>query len=132
MIGNESFKHRVDFAEYNRAAKGANIEGSLLVIQDGVPFDENRLKDSVVLISKKPENFDLIGTIDHAEKFGVKALLIEHGDPKWFHKTVFGPKHPIMPVLKVAKSISNKLSSLDGERVRIRLPLQNSTLNVTM
>lgn len=128
IIGKESFKHRVEFAEHNRAAKGASPQGHLLVIKDGVPFDENRLQGSVVLISEQPENFDLTGTVEHAEKYGVKAILIEHGDPKWFHKTVFGPKHPIMPVLKVTKSLSKKVSSLDGERVRISLPLQNSTV----
>lgn len=126
--GAEFFQHRTDFAEFNRVSSGGKLEGNLLVIQDGIPFDENRLKNSIVLIQKRPEDFDLEGTVENAINHGVKALLIEYGEPKYFHKTVFGPSNPSIPVLKVRQSIADRLSAADGVTIKIDLPLLNKEL----
>lgn len=126
--GAEFFQHRTDFAEFNRVSSGGKLEGNLLVIKDGIPFDEDRLKNSIVLIQERPEDFDLEGTVENAVIHGVKALLIEFGEPKYFHKTVFGPSNPSIPVLKVRRSIADNLSAADGATIKIDLPLLNNEL----
>jgi Iap family predicted aminopeptidase len=85
--------------------------------------------DLNVIISERPEGLDLKGTVDGAIEIGVKALLVEAGEPKWFSKTVFGPKESRIPVLKIRKSVVTELEGLAGQHVKINLPLHNSVLS---
>lgn len=127
-VGNRTFQHRIEFAEYNWVSSGGKVIGPLLIIKDGVPVDESRLKESVVLIPEAPKDFDVVSTVQTAVVHGVEGLLIESGEPKWFYKTVFGSKDPKLPVLRVKRSIAKELSQFGGETVSIELPLENSTL----
>lgn len=126
--GERKFEHRVDFAEYNRVSSGGKVTAVLEIVKDGESIDEELLRGKIVLISEQPEGFDVKSTVEGAVELGVKALLIESGNPKWFSKTVFGPKDVKIPVLKVRKSIVQELESYRGQQIEIDLPLVNDTI----
>ncbi|WP_221566756.1 M28 family metallopeptidase [Alkalihalobacillus sp. TS-13] len=128
QIGEKVLEHRVDFTEWNRYSSGGRIDGDLIVIKDGELVDEGSIKDKVVLISKRPNGFDLKGTVQAAIDYDIKALLIEHGNPKWFVKMINGPKNPKVPVIKVRKSLIDSLVKMTGNKVKIDLPLKNEAI----
>ncbi|MFS0673447.1 M20/M25/M40 family metallo-hydrolase [Ornithinibacillus sp. 179-J 7C1 HS] len=124
-IGGKTLTHRVDFGEVSRflSQRGNDVEGELLVVRDGDQVDSNLLKNKVVLIPEKPDGLDMAATVKGAQEEGVLALLIEGGEPKWFIKGLHGSKEDSIPVLRVRKSLVKGLEDLQGEKVKIKLPL---------
>lgn len=125
-IGNRSFQHRKDFSELTRYTGTGSANGQLYIIRDGDKVNTQDLIDKVVLIAERPEGFDLKGTIQSAIKHGVRALLIEGGNPAYFPKTLFGNKDGIIPILRVKKALIPELERMSGELAEIKLPLQVS------
>lgn len=127
VIDQRAFSHRRDFAEQTALSAGGRAAGQLLVVRE----DELRLPESfngrVVLVPERPQGFKLAETVKTAAELGVAALLVEHGEPEWFHKTVYTGNGKI-PVLRVRKSIAAQLAHSDGANVELDLPLQRETL----
>ncbi|WAH38133.1 M28 family peptidase [Alicyclobacillus dauci] len=128
LVGEHAFRHRMDFAELNAATSGGTVEGKLLVLRDGDDIDAAELVDKIVLISERPDGLDVRATAEAAANAGVKALLVEHGEPKWFHKSPNGGRNTRIPVLRVRQSVAEPLVRLNGEPAFVDLPLENRTL----
>lgn len=127
-IGDREFIHRLDFGETAPYSGGGVVTGELRVIRDGQTIDPAHLSHRIVLIAERPEGFDLKHTVISAAELGISALLIEHGEPRWFHKTVFGAAENRIPVIRVRRSVAKELEDMDGAMVQIELPLVSSSL----
>jgi len=141
-----AFSPRRDFAELTAFSAGGHVNGQLLVIREDDSLLPESFKGRVVLIPERPQGFNLAETVKTAVEMGVAALLVEHGEPEWFHKTVYTYAQrkrrslasgnesaqtlhmSHIPVLRVKKSIAEKLFNRSGANVDLELPLQHGTL----
>ncbi|WP_442599962.1 M28 family metallopeptidase [Neobacillus sp. D3-1R] len=130
-IGGKPLRHRIDFGEIPRFSNlnGNMVSGELIVIRDGDEMVTNQLSGKVVLIPETPKQFDLTGTVKGAEELGVKALLIDGGEPGWFAKSLNGSSANSIPVIQVRKKIALELEHQQGELVTISLPLISNYLS---
>jgi aminopeptidase YwaD len=128
LVGNHVFRHRMDFAELNAASSGGVAEGLLFVLHDGEDIDDGELIDKIVLITVRTDELDAPATADAAANAGVKALLVESGEPKWFHKSPNGGRNTRIPVLRVRQSVAEQLVHFQGESAYVALPLENRVL----
>lgn len=108
IIAGKEWLHRNDFAEYAPFSSGGSVTRELLTIHDGDDVSTEDLAGKVVLISERPNDFDVKGTIEYAASLGVAALLIESGEPESFHKTVFGSDKNNLPVLRIRRSLAQQ------------------------
>ncbi len=122
-----AFSPRRDFAELTAFSAGGSVKGQLLVVREDDSLLPELFKGRVVLIPERPQGFNLGETVKTTVELGVAALLVEHGEPDWFHKTVYTGNGKI-PVLRVKKSIAEKLSNMNGANVELDLPLQHGSL----
>lgn len=126
-IGGTELKHRIDFAEWLPFSAGGSITGKLITVTDDQVVKPEALKGNVVLIPSRPEGFDIEGTIQSALAFGVSALLIEYGEPRSFHKTVFGSNKSKIPVMRIKKSTAEQFAD-KNVIVELELPLETDHL----
>lgn len=127
VVGPHAFSPRHDFAELTAFSAGGTVNGKLLVVRDGDLFTPDSFRKRVILIPERPQGFDLDETVKTAIELGASALLVEHGDPDWFDKTVYSGNGKI-PVVRIRKSIAEEIVSLNDADVELALPLQRSTL----
>lgn len=123
-IGGVGYRHRVDFAEMTHLSAGGAVRGDLIVVRDGEPVREEELRGKVVLIPSRPADFDVTATAAAAADLGAVALLVEWGEPKWFHKTLFGSPQNRIPVLRMNQGVANSLAAASGLPVVLDLPLE--------
>lgn len=126
-IGGTVLKHRIDYAEWLPLSAGGSISGKLITVTDDQEVKPEALKGNVVLIPSRPEGLDIEGTIQSALEFGVSALLIEYGEPRSFHKTVFGSSKSKIPVVRIRKSAAEQFADKDVI-VELELPLATAHL----
>jgi Iap family predicted aminopeptidase len=93
------------------------------VVRDGEAVQPEELLGKVVLIPKRPEGFDMNATASAAADLGAAALLVEWGEPTWFHKTLFGSPQNRIPVLRIRESLVEWLTTQAGLPVEVDLPL---------
>ncbi|MGC5328655.1 hypothetical protein [Brevibacillus sp. SYSU BS000544] len=127
-IDGRVLKPRIDFAEYTPYTSGGSVSGKLLVLRDSDEIPHSEYKGKIILISERPENFDVKGTIASAVEFGVAALLIESGEPNFFHKSIFGSEKNQIPVFRIRRSVASSIAKLQGSLVDFHLPLVTSKL----
>ncbi|HXF84514.1 MAG TPA: M20/M25/M40 family metallo-hydrolase [Anaerolineales bacterium] len=127
VVGPQAFSPRRDFAELTAFSASGQVNSQLLVVRDDDALLPESFKGRVVLIPERPQGFNLADTVKTAIELGVAALLVEHGETEWFHKTVYTDKGKI-PVLRVKKSVAEKLSNMNGANVELDLPLQHESL----
>lgn len=128
VIGDRELQHRSDFAEMAMLSGGGAVSSSLAVVRDGDAVDPAALAGRVVLIPERPAGFDLAATAAGAADAGVAALLVEYGEPQWFHKTVYGSPGNRIPVLRVRTSAAAELAGRAGAPVQLSLPLVSGSL----
>lgn len=128
IVGPQAFSPRRDFAELTAFSAGGQVNGPLLVVREDDSLPPETFKGRVVLIPERPQRFNLADTVKTAIELGVAALLVEHGETEWFHKTVYTGNGKI-PVLRVKKSVAEKLSKTNGANVELDLPLQHASLS---
>lgn len=126
-VGGRAFAHRRDFAEMTALSAGGHVRGRLLVVRDEEALPQESFNGRVVLIPERPQDFNFAETAAAAADLGVVALLAEHGEPQWFHKTIY-PGNTKIPAIRVRKSIAEELAQLDGAEVELSLPLQSEAL----
>lgn len=124
-VGNLRLRHRIDFGEM-RLSSGGEFKGQLVVAYDGQDISEE-LKDRVILIPERPEGFDLESTVKAAITLGIKGLLFEEGEPRWFHKTTSVFANLGIPVIRIRKSLAAELATKAGSLVTISLPIETTT-----
>jgi Iap family predicted aminopeptidase len=127
IVDHLAFFPRRDFAELTAFSAGGQVNGQLLVVRDDDSLLPESFSGRIVLIPERPQGFNLSETVKTAAELGVAALLVEHGDPKWFHKTVYTGNGRI-PVLRVKKSVAEKLSNMNDANVELDLPLRHASL----
>lgn len=127
VVGPQAFSPRRDFAELTAFSAGGTVSGTLLVVRDGDLLSPASFHNRVILIPERPQGFNLGETVNTAIELGASALLVEHGEPDWFHKTVYTGNGKI-PVLRVRKSIAEEIASLNDADVELALPLRRSIL----
>jgi Iap family predicted aminopeptidase len=127
VVDHLAFSPRRDFAELTAFSAGGQVNGPLLVVREDDSLPPETFKGRVVLIPERPQRFNLAETVRTAVELGVATLLVEHGEPEWFHKTVYTGNGKI-PVLRVKKSVAEKLSKTNGANVELDLPLQHASL----
>lgn len=125
-LAGRALRHRVEYGEIAALSAGGTATGPLLVTRDGDSVTPGQLPGRVVLILERPADFDLGATAEAAAEFEVGALLVESGEPRWFHKTVYAGGGRL-PVLRVRTSLAQALARSAGARVEVELPLQQST-----
>jgi hypothetical protein len=126
IIADKVLTYRRDFAEITALSAGGFTTGQLLVIREADQLLPATLARRIVLIPERPQNFDLEATIKAAVDLDVAALLVEQGDPRWFHKTVYTGRGRI-PVLRLRKSLAQELAYMPGAAVELELPLESAT-----
>lgn len=126
-IDHQAFSPRRDFAELTALSAGGQVTGQLLVVREDDSIPPELFSGRVVLTPERPQGFNLGETVRIAVEMGVAALLVEHGDSDWFHKTVYTGKGRI-PVLQIKKSIAEQLSNMNGAHAELDVPLQHGTL----
>jgi Iap family predicted aminopeptidase len=127
VVGTRAFSYRRDFAELTAFSTGGTVNGKLLVVRDGDLLTPDSFRKRVILIPKRPQGFDLGETVKTAIELGASALLVEHGDSDWFHKTVYAGNGKI-PVVRIRKPIAEEIASLNDADVELALQFQRSTL----
>jgi Iap family predicted aminopeptidase len=127
VVGTRAFSYRRDFAELTAFSTGGTVNGKLLVVRDGDLLTPDSFHKRVILIPERPQGFDLGETVKAAIELGASALLVEHGDSDWFHKTVYTGNGKI-PVVRIRKSIAEEIISLNDADVELALPLRRSIL----
>jgi Iap family predicted aminopeptidase len=127
VVGTRAFSYRRDFAELTAFSASGTVNGKLLVVRDSDLLTPDSFRKRVILIPERPQGFDLGETVKTAIELGASALLVEHGDPDWFHKTVYAGNGKI-PVVRIRKFIAEEIASLNDADVELALPLQRSTL----
>jgi len=126
IVGTQAFSPRRDFAELTAFSAGGQVKGQLLIVRENDLLRPEDFKRKVVLIPERPQGFNLAETVKTAVELGVAALLVEHGEPQWFHKTVYSGNGKI-PVLRVRKSIADELARMNSAQVELDLPLERAT-----
>ncbi|MCK6568613.1 MAG: hypothetical protein DCC59_12050 [Chloroflexi bacterium] len=126
IVGTQTFSPRRDFAELTALSAGGFVNGQLLVVREDDLLRPEDFKGKVFLILVRPQGFNLAETVNAAVELGAAALLVEHGEPQWFHKTVYSGKGKI-PVLRVRTSIAEELAHINGAQVELDLPLDRAT-----
>ncbi len=108
-----TYQHRKDFAEMSSLSSGGTVKAPLVVVteeaQEESGLRPEDLKGKIALIPKRPAGFDFGATVTTAADLGVVALLVEMGEPAWFHKTVYGSPNNRIPVLRVTASLATEL-----------------------
>lgn len=122
--GTHNFRHRKDFGEAAAVSAGGVVTSTLLVVRDGQDLDPSALAGKVALIPNRPAGFDLGATVRAATDLGVAGLLVESGEPHWFHKAVYGSETNQIPVLRLRRSVAAALAHSDGAHVHLELPLE--------
>lgn len=128
-IGDQVLQHRIDFSEITPYSSGGILKGPIITVRDGDDLSPDQLSGKIALIPELPPDFDLRSTIQSAADLGVAALLIESGEPNWFHKTVFGSSQSRIPVIRLRSSIIKAVADQPGLKVHLELPLEVNTLN---
>jgi hypothetical protein len=128
-IGAHELRHRIDFAEWAEYSSGGNVSGQVMTVRDRDDILPEQLTGKIVLIPELPQDFDRKGTIESAASLGVAALLIESGEPQWFHKTVFGYAKNNILVIRLRRSVAQKYADQQELMVRLELPLVTSRLS---
>ncbi|MBM3179838.1 MAG: M20/M25/M40 family metallo-hydrolase [Chloroflexi bacterium] len=126
VVGPRAFSPRRDFAELTALSAGGQVKGQLLVVREDDLLPPEDFKGKVILIPERPQGFNLAETLNAAIELGAAALLVEHGEPRWFHKTVYSGSGKI-PVLRVRASIAEELAQQNGVLVELDLPLERAT-----
>lgn len=121
-VAGRELSHRRDFAEAAALSSGGSWAGPMSVVRDGEALDPFDLAGRVVLIPERPSDFDLGATVSAAADLGVAVLIVESGEPRWFHKTVY-PGGGRIPVLRIRSSLARELAARGGARVEGDLPL---------
>ncbi len=127
IVGAQAFSPRRDFAELTAFSAGGRVKGQLLVVREDDFLRPDDIKGKVILIPEQPQGFDLAETVNTAADLGVAALLVEYGEPQWFHKTIFSGAGKV-PVIRIRRSIAQKLAGMNGLNVELGLPLYHRTL----
>lgn len=127
LVNQQVFQHRRDYAEFASLSSGGSCTAHLIVVREDDLLDPRALTGKIVLIPDRPEGFDLNATVNAAADMGVLAVLIESGEPEWFHKTIYGGRGRI-PVLRVRKSLAEKLAQRPDAHVELKLPFTNEPL----
>lgn len=127
-IGGRKFLHREEFAEMAHLSAGARVRSRLLVVAEGAEVAAEAVPGSVLLIPQRPDGFDLGGTAEAAADAGAAALLVEWGEPAWFHKTVHGGQGNRIPVIRLRRTLAQRLAALTGTAVELDLPLSHEPL----
>jgi hypothetical protein len=127
VIADRVFSHRRDFAELTALSAGGRVTSQLLVVREDDSLLPESFKQRTVLIPECPQGFNLAETLKTAVELDVAALLVEHGESQWFHKTVYTGNRQI-PVVRVRKAVAEKLAKMNGADVDLDLPLERVTL----
>jgi Iap family predicted aminopeptidase len=106
-------------------SSGGEFTGQLAVAYDGQDIIEG-LQDKIILIPERPQDFDLESTVRAGIELGIKGLLFEEGEPRWFHKTTSVFANLGIPVIRIRKSIALELANKPGNMVAISLPLDTT------
>ncbi len=126
-VGGTHYRHRHDFGEIAHVSSGGAVQSNIVVIRDGDEVRPEEIQGKAVLIPKRPDGFDLNATAAAALEVGASALLVEWGEPTWFHKTVFGSADSRIPVIRIRESLAERLASDLGAAVELDLPLEVHT-----
>lgn len=124
-VGSWHLRHRIDFGEM-RLSSGGTYSGKLLVMRDGEDIKESP-ENKIVLIPQRPQDFDLESTVKAGVEMGIKGLLFEEGEPRWFHKTTAVYADLGIPVIRVRRSVAEELAKREGNTVTINLPVEIGT-----
>lgn len=127
VIAKRVFTHRRDFAEIPTMAESGYYTGHLLVVREDDQLLQDDFAERIVLISERPQDFDLNATVNTAMEMGVTALLVESGEPEWFYKTIWARNWRI-PVFRIRKSLAQEMANMNGAAVELDLPMANETL----
>lgn len=122
-VSGTAYRYRKDFGETTRLSSGGSLRAPLVVVTEESQLRPEDLTGKVALIPQRPEGFDLNATVRAAVDLGVAGLLVEWGEPKWFHKTLFGSADNRIPVVRVRHSVAAALASRQGAQVELDLPL---------
>ncbi len=126
-IREQAFTPRRDFAELTALSGSGRAQGQLLTVSADELLRPESYRGRVVLIPERPQGFDLAATVKAAGNLGVAALLVEHGEPEWFHKTVYAGNGKI-PVVRVRTSVAERMRTMDGTWTEVDLPIQRENL----
>ncbi len=126
-VAGRTFVHRRDFADMTAISGSGYASGKLLVVDDEMSLPAQDFRGRVVLIPSRPQGFNLSETVKMAAELSVAALLVEQGEPEWFHKTVYTGQGQ-MPVLRLRRSLADELAAMQGAHVELGLPIERSTL----
>ena len=122
-VGGTAYRYRKDFGELTHLSSGGLVRSHLAVVRDDGAIDPKAVRGKVVLIPKRPEGFDPGATAAAAADLGAAALLVEWGEPTWFHKTLFGSLANSIPVLRIRESLAARLAAQPGQPVILDLPM---------
>ena len=125
VVGAQAFSPRRDFAELTALSAGGRVNRQLLVVREDDLLRTEDFKGKVILIPERPQGFNLAETVNAAVEMKAAALLVEHGEPQWFHKTVYSGSGRI-PVLRVRTSVAKELAPQNGAPVELDLPLERA------
>jgi Iap family predicted aminopeptidase len=126
VAGTRAFSPRRDFAELTALSAGGQVKGQLLVVCGDDLLRPEDFEGKVIFIPERPQGFNLAETVNTAVELGAAALLVEHGEPQWIHKTVYSGNGRI-PVLRVRTSIAEELAHMNSAQVELDLPLERAT-----
>lgn len=118
-----AYRYRKDFGEMAHLTAGGSVRAELVVVRDGEPVRPEEIQGKVVLIPRRPDGFDFNATAAAAADLGAAALLVEWGEPGWFHKTIFGSGANRIPVIRLRESQAARLAAQPGSLVELELPL---------
>jgi aminopeptidase YwaD len=122
-VGGVDYRYRRDFGEITHVSSGGILKSTMVVVRDGDEVRPEEIEGRVVLLPKRPEGFDVNATAAAAAEVGASALMVEWGEPKWFHKTLFGSAANRIPVLRIRESLAERLAFAPGVAVELDLPL---------
>ncbi|WP_343800792.1 M28 family metallopeptidase [Bacillus carboniphilus] len=129
-IGKWNLLHRIEFGELAYYGGGSG-EGRLVVLKEGSEYDESVLEGSFVLLRGDTTDMDLKETVRSANQMGVKAILMDGGEPRWFHKSVMGDYRTTeqnIPVIKIRTSLLSEIEALEGQMVKLNLPIETGIM----
>lgn len=109
VIGTRAFSPHRDFAELTALSAGGKAKSRLLIVRKDDLLRPEDFKGKVILIAKRRQGFNLSETVNAAVELGAAALLVEHGEPRRFHKTVYSGSGRI-PVLRVRTSVAKEIA----------------------
>lgn len=121
-VGDWQFRHRIDFGEQGLSSGGVYV-GELAVLQENGEEEED-FQDKIVLLPKRPTDFDLEKTVRAGIEEGIKGFIFEEGDPRWFHKSVATFRSVGIPVIRVKKAVAEVMTQEKGRPVRVNLPVE--------